>query len=353
MKATNNRGFQKEKLKNKIILTILFFVLILLFFISINLGKADIDFIEVIKILYAKITFHNKILNNISNTKITIIWDIRLPRILTAIIVGGGLAISGAVLQVVLMNPLADSYTIGISSGAAFGATIALYLNLFISRFKLPVIVFAFFGALLIFAIIMIIVKDKEYFPSVNLIITGLIMSVIFQAAISFIKSLSGNSIQEILFLLMGSLTAKSWGYLILTFLLITVCVIIFFVFSEDINIMYLGNKEAISLGINTFRLRIILLVCVLLVTSACVSISGIIGFIGLIIPHLLRKLIGSNNKTIFPFSILLGAIFLLFIDTIIRLLINIEIPVGIITIFFGGPFFIYILVKNNRTIYY
>ncbi len=354
MKAANNRGFQKEKLKkNKIILSILFFTLILLFFISINLGKADINFNEVIKILYAKITAKIKILDNISNAKITIIWDIRLPRILTAIIVGGGLAISGAVLQAVLMNPLADSFTIGISSGAAFGSTIALFLNLFISGFKLPVIVFAFFGAFLTFGLAIVIAREKEHISSVNLIITGLIMSVIFQAAISFIKSLSGESIQETLFWLMGSLTAKNWDYLVLSFLLITVCVVVFLIYSKDINIMCLGNKEATSLGINTFRLRIMLLVCVLLVTAACVSISGVIGFIGLFIPHFLRFFIGSNNKNILPFSILSGAIFLLFIDTIMRLLINIDISTGVITIFLGGPFFVYLFIKNNRTIYY
>lgn len=352
MKANNNRVFENKKLKNKIILSVLIFTLILMFFMSINLGKAETNIKEVIKILYAKITAHDEILNNISSTKTTIIWDIRLPRILTAIIVGGGLAVSGAVLQAILMNPLADSYTIGISSGAAFGATIALYINFFISGIKLPVIVFAFIGAFFALGLAIFITHEKEHVPSVNLIIAGLVMSLFFQAAISFLKSLSGENIQEILFWLMGSLAAKSWSYLIFSFLLITVCVAVFLFYSDDINIMYLGDKEAISLGINTFRLRIILLVCVLLITAVCVSIAGIIGFIGLIIPHLLRFLIGSNNKSILPFSILLGGIFLLFADTAMRLLINNEIPIGIITTIFGGPFFIYVFIKNNKTIY-
>jgi iron complex transport system permease protein len=344
--------FRKRKTTNKIVLFFLIIILVLLFFLSINLGKAVIDITNITKILLAKILFNDKILKEISDTEKTIILDIRLPRILTAIIVGAGLAISGTIFQSLLMNPLADSYTLGISGGAAFGAVIALYINIFIPGFKLSVTMFAFLGAFLTLGLVILIARGKSFMSSANLIIAGIIVSSIFQAAICFIKNLSGESVQEIIFWLMGSISAKSWSHVILSFLVITICTIICFFYSEDLNIMCMGDKEAKSLGINTNRIRIILLICASLITAVCVSISGIIGFIGLIVPHLLRFLIGSDNKIILPFSLLLGAIILLSADTVVRALLNIEIPIGVITTFIGGPFFIYIFIRKNKNIY-
>ncbi len=344
--------FKKKKITNKIVLLSLIMILILLFFISINLGKAVIDIKNINKILLAKILFNDKILNEISDTEETIILDIRLPRILTAIIVGAGLAISGAIFQSLLMNPLADSYTMGISSGAAFGAVIALYINIFIPGFKLSVTMFAFLGAFLTLGLVILIARGRGYLSSANLVIAGIIVSSIFQAAISFVKSASGESVQEIVFWLMGSLAAKSWSHVILSLILITTCTIICIFYSEDLNIMSLGDNEAKSLGINTNRVRTILLICASLITAVCVSIAGIIGFIGLIVPHILRFLVGSDNKIILPFSLILGAILLLSADTTARALMNIEIPIGVITTFFGGPFFIYIFIRRNKSIY-
>lgn len=344
--------FRKKKITYTVVLFLLITILILLFILSINLGKAVIDITNINKILLAKIFFNEKILKEVSDTEKTIIFDIRLPRILTAIIVGAGLAISGTIFQSLLMNPLADSYTMGISSGAAFGAVIALYINIFIPGFKLSVTMFAFIGAFLTLGLVILIARGKGFVSSANLIIAGIIVSSIFQAAISLVKSLSGDSVQEIVFWLMGSISAKSWSHVILSFLVITICTIICFFYSEDLNIMCLGDKEAKSLGINTNRIRTILLICASLITAVCVSISGIIGFIGLIVPHILRFLVGSDNKIILPFSLLLGAIILLSADTTVRALMNIEIPIGVVTTFIGGPFFIYIFIRKNKSIY-
>ena len=203
MKINIDNIIIKNKLKNKIFLLILIFILLLMFFISINLGKAKIGINEVIKILYAKLTFNNVMLYYLDNVKVTIIWEIRLPRILTAIIVGAGLAFSGIIFQALLINPLASPYTTGTSSGAALGAVIALYINLFIPGFKLPITVFAFIGALFALSIV-IITRYKGQLSSIDLIIAGLIISLILQAIIIFIKCLSEESIQEILFWLMG-----------------------------------------------------------------------------------------------------------------------------------------------------
>ena len=353
MPHTINNILIKNKIKNKIILILMIIILLLMIFISINLGKAKIEINEIIQILYAKLTLNNLMLKNIDNTKITIVWDIRLPRIIAAIIIGAGLAFSGAVFQALLINPLASSYTTGTSSGALFGVVITLYINLFIPGFKLPITVFAFIGTLLTLALVIIITNYKGELSSINLIIAGFIINIILQAIIIFIKILSEESIQEILFLIMGNLTAKTWNQILFSFLIITACVIICLIYSEDINIMCLSDdKEAKFMGINASRLRIILLICASLIIATCVSISGIIGFVGLIIPHWLRYLIGTDNKKVLPFSLLLGGIFLLFIDSLIRILLNFEIPVGIITTTFGGLFFIYIFIKDKKTIY-
>lgn len=352
MKINIDNIIIKNKLKNKIFLLILIFILLLMFFISINLGKAKIGINEVIKILYAKLTFNNVMLYYLDNVKVTIIWEIRLPRILTAIIVGAGLAFSGIIFQALLINPLASPYTTGTSSGAALGAVIALYINLFIPGFKLPITVFAFIGALFALSIVIIITRYKGELSSIDLIIAGLIISLILQAIIIFIKCLSEESIQEILFWLMGSLAAKSWNQIFFIFLIITICIIICMIYSRDINIMCLGDKEAKIMGINSNRLRIILLICVSLITAVCVSVSGIIGFIGLIIPHWIRFFIGSDNKKTLPFSLLSGAVLLLFIDSASRIILNFDIPIGIITTTLGGLFFIYIFIKEKKAIY-
>ncbi|SHH40275.1 FecCD family ABC transporter permease [Tepidibacter thalassicus] len=344
-------NFNDKKKKLIVVGSVLFTFIVFLLVLSVNLGRADISISEVIKIIYGKITFDEKILGDISKSKIAIVWNIRLPRILIAIFVGWGLAVSGTVFQSLLMNPLADPYTIGVSTGAAFGAVIAIYINIFILENPIPITPFAFLGAIFTLFLVIKIANKNGYMSSSNLIISGIIVSSILSAGISFLKSASGEQVSAIIYWLMGSLDSRSWNQVILSFPVIMILTFVCIYFSEDLNILALGECQARSLGVNTKKIRSIFLISASLITAVCVSVSGIIGFIGLIVPHMLRFSLTSDNKSLIPLSALLGSLLLLFADNISRVLFNVEIPVGVITTLFGGPFFIYIFISKNKSI--
>ncbi|MFZ7102289.1 MAG: FecCD family ABC transporter permease [Peptococcaceae bacterium] len=330
----------------------LFFLMLLTIMLSVMLGRADIGVESVLKIILAKASGKEIFLNGITQAQEAIVWSIRLPRILTAVLVGSGLAVAGAVFQSLLMNPLADSYTMGVSTGAAFGAVLGIYLNLFSDSVQLPITLCAFSGSFLTLLLVVSIAKVKGYLNSANLIIAGIIVSSILSAAISFLKSASGEQVAAIVYWLMGSLAARSWDHVLLGFPLILSGILICTYYAEDLNIMCLGDHEARALGIDVQKLRMIFLITGSLITAVCVSVSGIIGFIGLIVPHMLRFIIGSDNRMLIPLSALCGGELLLLADTGTRALLNIELPVGVITTLLGGPFFIYIFITRNKTLH-
>lgn len=319
--------------------------------LSINLGRADIGVLTILKIIVAKVTLQKTILQDIQQAKAAIVWDIRLPRILIALFVGSGLAVSGAVFQSLLMNPLADSYTIGVSTGAAFGAVVTIYLNVFITEYVLPVTPLAFLGAILTLLLVIKIATKRGYLSSTNLVIAGIIVSSIFSAGISFLKSASGEQVSAIIYWLMGNLAARTWRQVSLSFPFIMCGTLVCNYFAGDLNILSLGEKESRSLGVNVQKIRRIFLITASLMTAVCVSVSGIIGFIGLIVPHLLRFALTSDNRALIPLSALLGGMLLLLADNVSRVLFEVEVPVGVITTLFGGPFFIYIFIKKNKAI--
>lgn len=342
---------QKKYKRGKIIFLLLSIALIITILICVNLGKAHIQIKDIFYIIIGKITGKEVFLEGISTSTLAILWEIRLPRILTALLVGSGLAVSGAVFQALLMNPLADSYTMGVSTGAAFGASIAIFFNLFILEYNISITIFAFLGALITLAIVMNIAKVKGYLSSTNLIIAGIIVSSILSAGISFIKSAAGEDVSAIVNWLMGSLSARSWEHVYLALPFILVCSAICIYHAEDLNILSLGDRESRSLGIDTERTRKILLVCGSMITAVSVSVSGIIGFVGLIVPHMLRLAVGSDNKILLPLTFLLGGELLLLADTGARALLNVEVPVGVLTTLLGGPFFIYIFIAKNKSV--
>jgi iron complex transport system permease protein len=351
-KLSLEKSFEHKRRSGIKAAVVLIILLLFLIVVSSNLGKANLGFMDVIKIIIGNIFHQETLYEGIKGAYVSIVWDIRLPRILTAVIVGAGLAASGAVFQSLLMNPLADSYTMGISTGAAFGASIAIFLNLFVLSFQIPVILFSFIGALLTLVLVMSIANVKGYLNSSNMIIAGIIVSSILSAGISFIKSISGEGVSAIVNWLMGNLASRSWNHVQLGFLVVVFSLIVCMYYAEDLNLMSVGEKEARNLGVDVQRTRIMLMVFGSMITAACVSIAGIISFIGLIVPHMLRFLIGSDNRKIIPLSALMGGLLLLSADTLIRFALDVEIPVGILTTLLGGPFFIYIFVKKNRTLF-
>ena len=304
---------------------------------------------EVLQVIVSKIT--GKALPETFNAVFpVVIMDIRLPRILTSALVGGGLAVSGAVFQAILLNPLADPYTLGISSGAAFGASLVLILTIF--GISLPpwvsVPLFAFSGAIGTLIAVFILASPHDNYSSNTLILSGVIVASILSAGIGFIKYLANEKVGIIIFWLMGSFVGKSWTDMTLALSITLPGLFVILYFSRDLNIMALGARTAASLGIETGKTRKILLVWASLITAICVSVSGIIGFVGLIVPHFLRLLLGPDNRILIPACFFGGAILLISADTISRAILPSELPIGVLTSLIGGPFFCYIFRKRQ-----
>lgn len=281
----------------------------------------------------------------------SIILEVRLPRILTAVSVGFGLALAGTVFQGLLLNPLADPFTLGVSSGAAFGAALALLLGL---TFFGPttVCLMAFLGAAAtLFTVIAMSGRDGELSPT-NLILSGVIVSAILSAGISFIKYMADDRVAAIIFWLMGSFVSRTWTDVLLTATFSAGGCLVCLYYARDLNIMSLGTRSAQSLGVNTKRVRMTLLLTASLISAVCVSVSGIIGFVGLIIPHLMRFVVGPHNRWLLPASGFGGAILLLCADTASRALLPHEVPIGVLTALIGGPIFCWIFfrARTGRT---
>jgi iron complex transport system permease protein len=274
--------------------------------------------------------------------------DVRLPRILSSAIVGGGLAISGVVFQGILLNPLADPYTLGVSAGAAFGASLAILLNVgFLGMYSVPL--FAFGGAVATLLLVIYLSAAGGGWSSNNLILSGIIVAAILSAGISLLKYLADEQVAVIIFWLMGSFGSKTWGDVSLLLVFITIGFGVFLFHARDINLMSLGDRSASSLGVDTRKVTLTLLVTASLVAAICVSVSGIIGFVGLLVPHMMRLMTGPDNRRLMPVSLLAGAILLLSADTITRAVLPTEVPIGVLTALIGGPFFCYLFRKQHR----
>lgn len=278
---------------------------------------------------------------------INVVTDVRLPRILTSAAVGFGLAVSGAVFQGILLNPLADPFTLGVSSGAALGASLVLLLGLSLAG-PSTVCVFAFAGAMLtLLAVMAIAGRDSSLSPT-SLILSGVIVSAILSAGISFIKYMADERVSVIIFWLMGSFASRTWTDVLFTAVIGLSGFLVCMFFARDLNVMSMGDRSARSLGVETGRVRLALLTTATLISAACVSVSGIIGFVGLMVPHLMRFLTGPDNRLLIPASGLCGAILLLAADTLTRAILPQEVPIGVLTALMGGPVFCIIFRRRN-----
>ena len=279
----------------------------------------------------------------------TIIFSIRLPRIIFAGIVGASLSIAGVVFQALLRNPLADPYILGISGGSAVGAITGIVIGAGVVPFGIPGL--AFLGAILTVILVFGIAKTGRELQSNTLLLAGVIVNAFFAAVIMFLISTSRNAdLLNIMFWLMGDLSLATSGEIILTGLFLIAGFILIYIYSRSLNLIVTGEETAIQLGVNVERTKRILFLVASLTTGVAVSVSGVIGFVGLIIPHIMRMLLGSDHRLLLPASLLFGASFLAVADTIARTVIApTELPVGVITALCGAPFFIYLL--RRRTI--
>ena len=271
----------------------------------------------------------------------TIVLNIRMPRIIMACLVGCCLASAGACYQGVFQNPMAAPDLLGASTGACFGAALAILHG----RSSAMITLYAFFFSLLTVLLVFVIGQRAPGQKTVNLILAGIMVSSLFSAGTSYIKLVAdpGSKLPEITYWLMGSLSGTR-GVDIRFAILPMALGLIPLLIRWRLNLLTLGEEEARALGINTALLRLIVVVCATLVTAASVSVSGLIGWVGLVIPHLCRRYIGNDYRKLLPASMLFGATFLLLVDNISRNLLAVEIPIGILTAFIGAPFFIYLM---------
>ena len=337
--------------KPLLIIAFLFIILCAAIIAATGMGFLKITPPEVIQILLSRIFGLESA--KINATFPFVVMEVRLPRILTSALVGGGLAVAGAVFQAILLNPLADPYTLGISSGAAFGASLAIILTIFgiviPAWFSIPV--FAFLGAMATLIGVFSLASTDNRLSSNTLILSGVIIAAILSAGIGFIKYLADEQVSIIIFWLMGSFVGRTWTDVITTTAVVLPGVLFILYFARDLNIMALGERTADTLGVETSKVKKMLLVCASLITAICVSVSGIIGFVWLIIPHLLRLILGPDNRLLLPACFLGGATLLLGADTITRAWLPSEIPIGVLTSLIGGPFFCYIFRKKQMAL--
>lgn len=328
-------------------------ILVMAILVATYVGVANISLKQTSLIILNKIPVLGKYidLGNIKSTSSIIILNVRLPRVIMAAIIGAGLSVSGASFQALFKNPMADPYILGVSSGAALGATIAMLLGLGTTFLGFSFITLAaFLGAITTTLIVYSIARVGNKVPNITLLLAGIAMTFLLSSIISLIMIFKRDQIENIVMWTMGSVSTASWSQVKLLMPFTIVGIIIIFLFSRDLNIMLLGDDTAKNLGIEVDKVRkILLFICTVLV-AGIVSVSGIIGFIGLIIPHIVRIIFGVNYRTVILFSALYGSIFLIFCDTIARTIVDpMEIPVGIVTSIFGVPFFMYLLYKAKK----
>ena len=328
-----NRSINLKSLIVK--LAILFSLLGLTSLLSLLLGSVNINISDLISSFSGTST----------DTVQEIIFNIRIPRLLLAIGVGGGLSVAGAVFQSLLMNPLADPYILGVSSGGSFGAVLALLLGLSFIWVEL----FSIVGASIVILLVFIIGHRFGKLQPNILLLTGVMIGAFFSALILLLLTFLNDTLRTAIFWLVGNLAMADnfSAYYIVIFSIILS--IVLSLFGYKLNLLAMGDEDASNLGLNPKRIKSVVYILASVLVGIIVSVSGIIGFVGLLIPHVVRIIFGSDNRIVVPASFLVGAIFLVFADTIARtVILPSELPVGVVTALIGAPAFIYLLKKRE-----
>lgn len=316
-------------------------LVVLVALICLGFGRYAVPLGEVVDMIFSALLGGNE-----GGTASTVIFKVRLPRILLAIAAGAGLACSGAAFQSLFSNPLATPDTLGVASGASFGAVLAMMLggNLIVIQ------LFALVSGLLACAITYWISRVKSQRSVIMIVLSGMVVSALFQAFVSLLKYLADpeDELPSITYWLLGSMSSVTYTNLLFGLPCIVLGAAMIFVLRWRLNILSLTEDEARSMGVNIKLLRLLVIVASSLITASVVSMCGLVGWVGLLVPHIARMLMGSNNNTVIPLSLSLGAVFMLIIDTAARSATAAEIPISILTAIIGAPFFIGLLRKTG-----
>ena len=329
--------------KSRAVLLLLGGILFALLLGSFYIGRYGVDILTTCRILLSRIF---PIEESWDPAMTTAVINIRLPRILMACLVGCCLSSAGAAYQGVFQNPMASPDILGASSGAAFGAALAILLGFSTAGITL----ISFFVSLLTVALVYLVAQRAQGKRVLNLVLAGMVISSLFNAATAYIKLVADptNQLPAITYWLMGSLSGMRLDKVVHILPAMLLGLIPLFLLRWKINLLTLGDDEARTMGVHAGHLRLGVVLCASLVTAASISVAGMIGWVGLVIPHLCRKLVGSNFKVLMPASMLAGSAFLLLTDNISRNLIATEIPIGILTAFVGAPFFLYLMLRKE-----
>jgi len=329
--------------KTKAIGIVLFFLSVAIFLISLSIGRYPLPLGMVFKIPASKFF---SIQHTWSENMEIVLLNIRLPRAIVAMLVGAGLSISGASFQGIFKNPLVSPYILGVSAGAGFGAALAILLSGSMIVIQLSAFVF---GAMAV-ALTYVISRIYKTTPILVLVLAGIVVGAFFSALISLVKYVADptDKLPAIVFWLMGSLASVTTKDAILVTPPIVAGLFVLLLLSWRINILSMGDEDAQTLGINTEKLKLIIIISVTVITASAVCVSGIIGWVGLIIPHVARMIVGPDHKVLLPVSAAIGASYLLLVDSLARTMTTAEIPLGIITAIVGAPFFAYLLRKSK-----
>jgi len=321
---------------------VLFLLLILVFLISLSLGKYSASLEKVFSILISPVF---PIDVNWTKLDENIILQVRLPRAVAAVFIGAGLACAGAVFQGIFRNPLASPYTLGVSNGAGFGAALAILLCNSSTAIQFSAMVFALAAVFLALKL-----GHQAHSSTVTLILAGVIVGSFFAALVSLIKFMADpfDKLPAIVFWLMGSLASINLPSLLFSLPLFLGVFLLLIFYSWRINILSMGDAEARSYGVDVKRSRTLVIICCSIITAASVALSGIIGWIGLVIPHLAKIFTGPDFRRLLPVSLMLGGIYLLIIDDFCRLISSAEIPLGVVTALLGTPIFAYFMLKEK-----
>lgn len=342
----NELSHKEYKKKSKAWLLFLAVLLLVLFVLSFYVGKYPVSPSELLQVLFRKIF---GLPQTWSDQVDAVVFRIRLPRLLAAVLVGGALSAAGAAYQGMFRNPMVSPDMLGASSGAGFGAALGLMLSLGYLNVSLLAFIFGV-TAVLVAYLISIRVQQNQ---SLGMVLAGIMMSSLFSAATSFIKLIADpdNVLPAITYWLMGSLAGIRMQDVQFVFFPIAIGLIVLFAMRWQLNLVTMGEEEAKSMGVNTGRVRALVVGAATLVTAASVSVSGMIGWVGLVIPHLSRMLVGPDYRYLMPASMLMGASFLMVVDNISRSIATSEVPLGILTAFVGAPFFLYLILRKGRQV--
>jgi len=328
-------------------------VTILALILSVLVGSVSINSAWIGEILVNRITGREIFERTWENGTESIIWTIRFPRVLMAFLVGAGLSLSGILMQALTKNALADPYVLGISSGASAGAVAVIMYGFFSAFGNFHITVGASLGAVISIVIALRVSSIHNRITPTQLVLSGIAVSAFFSAITNtmiYYNKTGSDKVRTAMYWMMGSLSGATWPKVIYIFFAFLICLIVLSFFCSSLDVLMMGDDAASTLGLNLRRTRLSVIAICTILTGAIVSVSGVIGFVGLLIPHITRSIVGSKHARLIPASVIVGGTFVILCDVLCRVLVAPEeLPLGVVTAFFGAPFFLFLIRKSGQ----